>query len=114
MHHGDISTSVCGLPLHAWGLLAEDPEADVALWFRECAPAGIAREFTDLQDVIPTGDDDHSKIQDDDVVTDYGHSFSWAAVFGLTCRCIQAMFCTTAVEGIQSSAKMFFSLATIC
>ena len=96
------------------GSFSRGPRSGRCLWFRDCAPAGIVREFTELQDVIPTGDDDQAKIQDGDVVTDYGHSFSWAAVFGLTCRCIQAMFCTTAVEGIQSSAKMFFSLATIC
>ena len=70
---GDISTSVCGLLLHAWGLFANDPAADVALWFRDGAPAGIAREFTELQDVMPTVEDDHAKIHYDDLVTDYGH-----------------------------------------
>ena len=30
---------------------------------------------------------------------------SWAAAFGVTCRYIQATFCTTAVEGIMLSAK---------
>jgi hypothetical protein len=71
--NGDISTSVCGLLLQAWGLLAEDPAADFELWFKAGAPAGMARECTNLREVMPTGDDDHAKIHGDELVTDYGH-----------------------------------------
>ena len=71
--NGDILTSVCGLLLRVRGLLAEDPAADVALWFRVDAPAGMAMEVKEVQDVMPTVDDDHAKIPSDDLVTDYGH-----------------------------------------
>ena len=71
--NSDILTSVGGLLLRVRGLLAEDPAADVALWFRVDAPAGMAMEVKEVQDVMPMVDDDHAKIPSDDLVTDYGH-----------------------------------------
>ena len=48
--------------------------------FRVGAPAGIAREFKELQVVMPTVDEDYAKIHCDDLVTDYGHSRTMATL----------------------------------
>ena len=48
-----ISTSVCGLLLHAWAVAAGDPASSIALWFRDGATAGIRVPLDQLDGIMP-------------------------------------------------------------
>lgn len=48
-----MSSNICGMLLHAWALAAGDPAAQVALWLRDGAPAGIRVPLDELEGIMP-------------------------------------------------------------
>jgi len=73
-----VSSSVCGLLLHAWAQAAGDPAASIALWFRDGAPADIRVPMDELEGVMPhvrkdeTPDDPASLETDYEAFTNHG------------------------------------------
>lgn len=66
------STCVRAQLLYFWGLLADDPAANVAKWLMFGTPAGITRDMPELSTLFPTVEDDRDPdLHFDDLFTDF-------------------------------------------